>query len=88
MIVKLVNGESEDIFPCDHFNKTPLTGSKVQAEMGLPGEPGFMIRLSGVGPKKEQKVFQMPRDAQECFVMNDQGDTIQIVRWPDTKGGK
>lgn len=81
--IKVVNGDEEAIYPCKHINITRLTGSVVQKEVGLPEEPGYLIKLSPDGP-----VFQFPQDGQVAYIMNQAGDTIQTVRWPpNQKGG-
>lgn len=83
MIVKIVNGNEESLNPCTHINTTTLDASELQKELGLPEGPGKWVRLFPDGPN-----FLLPKDGSVAYVMNDQGDTIQTIRWPENRGGK
>ena len=78
MLIKLVDGQNSRTFECQHIRKTVLNDSKVQREAGFPSGEGVMVTLSPGGV-----VLRIPEEGDTIFVMNDQGKTVDTIRWPE-----
>lgn len=80
MLVKLVSGERTQTFECTHITKTHLTGTSVQQAAGYPPGPGVLVELFPGG-----RLLRLPEDGGTIYVMNEQGKTVDTIRWPPKK---
>lgn len=77
MFVKLMRADGkEEIFPCAHISKTTYTEESSTVKSGLD-TPGIRVELSPKGP-----MLRLPEDGDTIYLMNEEGDTIDTLRWP------